>query len=73
MPNNMDDLTDLSGIGRKSAYVILGNIYLVPGIVVDTYVGGVSRRPGLTEEKDPVKVEHGLGALLSEREWTAFG
>ena len=73
MPNSMDDLTDLPGIGRKSANVILGNIYSVPGIVVDTHVGRVSRRLGLTEEKDPVKVEHALGLLLPERKWTAFG
>ena len=73
VPNSMDDLTDLPGIGRKSANVILGNIYSVPGIVVDTHVGRVSRRLGLTEEKDPVKVEHALGSLLPEREWTAFG
>ncbi len=73
VPKSMDDLTDLPGIGRKSANVILGNIYSVPGIVVDTHVGRVSRRLGLTEEKDPVKVEHALGALLPDREWTAFG
>ena len=73
VPNSMDDLTDLPGIGRKSANVILGNIYSVPGIVVDTHVGRVSRRLGLTEEKNPVKVEHALGSLLPEREWTAFG
>ena len=73
VPNSMDDLTDLPGIGRKSANVILGNIYSVPGIVVDTHVGRVSRRLGLTEEKDPVKVEHALGSLLPEKEWTAFG
>ena len=73
VPNSMDDLTDLPGIGRKSANVILGNIYSVPGIVVDTHVGRVSCRLGLTEEKDPVKVEHALGSLLPEREWTAFG
>lgn len=73
VPNSMDDLTDLPGIGRKSANVILGNIYAVPGIVVDTHVGRVSRRIGLTEEKNPVKVERALGALLPEKEWTAFG
>ena len=73
MPDSMDDLTALPGIGRKSGNVILGNIYSVPGIVVDTHVGRVSRRLELTEEKDPVKVEHALGALLPEEEWTAFG
>ncbi|MGB0604808.1 MAG: endonuclease III [Candidatus Latescibacterota bacterium] len=73
VPDNMDDLTALPGIGRKSGNVILGNIYSVPGIVVDTHVGRVSRRLELTGEKDPVKVEHALGALLPEEEWTAFG
>lgn len=73
VPSEMDALTELPGIGRKSANVILGNIFSVPGIVVDTHVGRVSRRLGLTQEKDPVKVERALGALLPKEEWTAFG
>jgi endonuclease-3 len=73
VPADMDSLTRLPGIGRKSANVILGNIYDIPGIVVDTHVGRVSRRLGLTEEEDPVKVEHALGELLPKKSWTPFG
>ena len=73
VPGDMKALIRLPGIGRKSANVILGNVFGVPGIVVDTHVGRVSQRLGLTREKDPVKVEKALGALLPEAEWTAFG
>ena len=73
VPGHMDALTRLPGIGRKSANVILGNVYGVPGIVVDTHVGRVSRRLGLTAETDPVKAEMALGKLLPDEEWTAFG
>ena len=73
VPADMEALTRLPGIGRKSANVILGNIHGVPGIVVDTHVGRVSRRLGLTGEEDPVKVEYALGALLPEEKWTKFG
>jgi endonuclease III len=73
VPGDMDLLTKLPGIGRKSANVLLGNIFGVPGIVVDTHVGRVSRRLDLTQEKDPVKVERALGELLPAEEWTAFG
>ncbi len=73
VPKQMDALLRLPGIGRKSANVILGNVYGVPGIVVDTHVGRVSRRLGLTAETDPVKVEMVLAQLLSVEEWTAFG
>ena len=73
VPGHMDALTRLPGIGRKSANVILGNVYGVPGIVVDTHVGRVSRRLGLTAETDPGRVETALGKLLPDDEWTAFG
>ena len=73
VPDSMEALTRLPGLGRKSANVILGNIHCVPGIVVDTHVGRVSHRLGLTNEKDPVKIEMALGKLLPEDEWTAFG
>ena len=73
VPGQMDALTRLPGIGRKSANVILGNVYGVPGIVVDTHVGRVSRRLGLTAETNPVKVEMALGQLLPAEEWTTFG
>ena len=73
VPGHMDALLGLPGIGRKSANVILSNVYGVPGIVVDTHVGRVSRRLGLTTETDPVKVEMVLAQLLPVEEWTAFG
>lgn len=73
VPGEMDALTRLPGLGRKSANVLLGNIFGVPGIVVDTHVGRVSRRLGLTGEDNPVKVESALGNLLPPEEWTAFG
>jgi endonuclease III len=73
VPGTMDELTELPGIGRKSANVLLGNIFAVPGIVVDTHVGRVSRRLDLTQEKDAVKVERALGELLPRGQWTVFG
>ena len=73
VPGDMEALTRLPGIGRKSANVLLGNVFDVPGIVVDTHVGRVSRRLGLTQEKDPLKVEMALGQLLPKDAWTAFG
>ncbi len=73
VPKQMDALLGLPGIGRKSANVILGNVYGVPGVVVDTHVGRVSRRLGLTAETAPSKVEKVLAQLLPVEEWTAFG
>lgn len=70
VPQEMDDLTKLPGIGRKTANVILGNAFGVPGIAVDTHVGRVSRRLGLTVKTDPVKVESALGELFPRKEWT---
>ncbi len=60
----------LPGIGRKTANVILGNAFDVPGITVDTHFGRLVRRWGWTEEEDPVKVEHAIGALVPKRDWT---
>ena len=73
VPRTMEELVPLPGVGRKTANVILGNAYGVPGIPVDTHVGRLSRRLGLTSETDPVKVERDLMAVLPPREWTAFG
>lgn len=60
VPDNMDDLLTLAGVGRKTANVLLGHIYGVPGIVVDTHVKRISGRLGLTKESDPVKIEFDL-------------
>src|SRR5256885_1431552 len=73
VPNTLDELVQLPGVGRKTANVILGNAFGVPGIPVDTHVGRLSRRLGLTEHDDPVKVERDLMALIPEKDWTDFG
>ena len=73
VPRTMEELVPLPGVGRKTANVILGNAFDVPGIPVDTHVGRLSRRMGLTEHDDPVKVESDLMALIAKSEWTMFG
>ena len=72
VPTRMADLVTLPGVGRKTANVVLGNAFGVPGLPVDTHVGRVARRLGLTAEEDPVKVEQDLGALVAKRGWTMF-
>ena len=70
MPNRLDDLVTLPGVGRKTANVVLGNAFGVPGITVDTHVGRLARRFGWTEETDAVKAEHDIGSLFPKRDWT---
>jgi len=70
VPNRLDDLVTLPGVGRKTANVVLGNAFGIPGISVDTHVGRLVRRFGWTAETDPVRVEHAVGALFPRREWT---
>ncbi|MDN5893125.1 MAG: endonuclease III [Nocardioides sp.] len=70
VPGNLDDLVKLPGVGRKTANVVLGNAFDVPGITVDTHFGRLVRRFGWTEETDPVKVEHAIGALFPKRDQT---
>ncbi len=72
VPGTMEELVPLPGVGRKTANVILGNAFGVPGITVDTHVGRLSRRLGLTLEEDPVKVERDLMALIPRKDWTIF-
>ena len=72
VPATMEELVPLPGVGRKTANVILGNAFDIPGITVDTHVGRISRRLGLTKEEDPVKVEFDLMALIPKKEWTNF-
>jgi len=69
VPRDIDSLTSLPGVGRKTANVIRGNIFDDPSIVVDTHVGRISRRLGLTEETDPVKVEFDLMKKLPKDHW----
>ena len=71
VPREMDALTQLPGVGRKTANVVLGNAFGVNhGVVVDTHVGRVSLRLALTREADPVKVEHDLIPLFPQERWT---
>jgi len=72
VPATMEELVPLPGVGRKTANVILGNCFDVPGIVVDTHVGRLSQRMGLSENADPVKIERDLMDLLPSKEWTMF-
>ncbi len=70
VPNTLDQLDSLPGVGRKTANVVLGNAFGVPGITVDTHFGRLVRRFGWTAETDPDKVEPAVGALFPPRDWT---
>ncbi len=70
VPGRLEDLVTLPGVGRKTANVVLGNAFGVPGITVDTHFGRLARRLGWTGETDPVKVEHAVGALFPKKDWT---
>lgn len=70
VPASLDELVKLPGIGRKTANVILGNAFGVPGITVDTHFQRLVRRWEWTAESDPVKIEHAIGALFDKRDWT---
>lgn len=69
VPNDLEALTSLAGVGRKTANVIRGNIYQEPSVVVDTHVKRISRRLGLTKEEDPVKIEFDLMKKLPKDHW----
>jgi endonuclease-3 len=70
VPGTLEELVRLPGIGRKTANVVLGEAFDVPGITVDTHFGRLVRRWGWTEETDPVKVEHAIGELVPRKDWT---
>ena len=70
VPATLDELVTLPGVGRKTANVVLGYAFGVPGITVDTHVGRLSRRFGWTAETDPDKVEREVGALFPAKDWT---
>jgi len=73
VPQELESLVDLAGVGRKTANVVLGTAFgLATGVVVDTHVGRLSRRLGLTVAKDAVKVERELMVLLPKKEWIQF-
>jgi endonuclease-3 len=70
VPATLEELVTLPGVGRKTANVVLGYAFEIPGITVDTHFGRLSRRFGWTTSKDPVKVEHEVGVLIPQKEWT---
>jgi endonuclease-3 len=70
VPKKLEDLVTLPGVGRKTANVVLGNAFDLPGITVDTHFGRLVRRWGWTKEEDPVKVEHAIGELIPRKDWT---
>ncbi len=70
VPPRLTDQVGLPGVGRESGNVVLGNAFGIPGITVDTHFGRLARRFGWTEETDPVKVEHEVGALFPKKDWT---
>jgi endonuclease-3 len=72
VPGRLEDLVKLPGVGRKTANVVLGNAFGIPGLTVDTHLGRVSRRLGLSLETDPEKVERDLMEIVPRERWTLF-
>lgn len=72
VPRRLEELVALPGVGRKTANVVLGNAFGVPGLTVDTHVGRLARRFGWTASEDPVQVETDVGGLVPKAEWTAL-
>ncbi|WP_066712557.1 endonuclease III [Clostridium sp. Marseille-P299] len=72
VPNDIDALTALAGVGRKTANVIRGNIFHEPSIVVDTHVKRISKKLGFTKEEDPEKIEYDLMRILPEDHWILY-
>ena len=70
VPATIEELVTLPGVGRKTATVVLGHAFGIPGITVDTHFGRLSRRFEWSSSMDPVKVEHAVGLLIPEKEWT---
>ena len=70
VPATLEELITLPGVGRKTANVVLGHAFNIPGITVDTHFGRLSRRFGWTTSNDPVKVEYEVGELIPQKEWT---
>ena len=72
VPRTVKELTSLPGVGRKTALVVLGNAFGIPGLTVDTHFGRLMQRLGLTGVKTPVKIERDIAKLVPEEEWTMF-
>lgn len=73
VPDNMENLLELPGVGRKTANLVLGDAFGIPGIVVDTHAGRVSRRIGLTANENPEKVEYDLLKIVPVKDQSKFG
>lgn len=69
VPRKLEDMVTLPGVGRKTANVVLGNAYGVPGLTVDTHFGRLARRLGWSDSEDPVKIEQEVGGLIEKRDW----
>ena len=72
VPQTLEELVELPGVGRKTANVVLGAAFAIPGIVVDTHVGRISNRLGLTTHTDPVKIEFDLMEIVPKTAWHDF-
>ncbi len=72
VPSNMEDLLKLPGVGRKTANLVLGDIFGIPGVVVDTHAGRLSNRMGFTSHKDPEKIEYDLMKVIPREHWSNF-
>ncbi|MFV0503015.1 MAG: endonuclease III [Lachnospirales bacterium] len=72
LPYDINDLTTLAGVGRKTANVVRGHIFALPSIVVDTHVKRISNRLGLTKNEDPVKIEFDLMKILPKKSWIKY-
>ena len=70
VPGRLEDLVTLPGVGRKTANVVLGNAFGIPGITVDTHFGRLARRLGWTESDDPVRIESDVAVLFEPKDWT---
>ena len=72
VPQSLDELVQLPGVGRKTANVVLGSAFNIAGIVVDTHVARISKRLGFTESENPVKIEYDLMGIIPKEEWNDF-
>jgi len=72
VPNTMEDLLKLPGVGRKTANLVLGDIFGIPGIVVDTHAKRLSQRMGFTKNEDPEKIEYDLMEIVPKENWSKF-
>jgi endonuclease-3 len=72
VPRTLDELVKLPGVGRKTANVVLGSVFKIPGVVVDTHVARISKRLGLTKSNNPVKIEYDLMEIIPRENWNLF-